>query len=148
MPDLTAPDEYRAIVTVHFAVDVPIGFAPLTCLVGGTPDWLFAGHGRLSVTIAASAARRTRAHRAARNGRAVRLLLAPVPPWQVVVEERATFAAIPSQEGRRAGVRTRWNNFTLAGDWTATGLAATIEGAICSGQKAADALMNPSMESR
>ena len=34
----------------------------------------------------------------------------------------------------------------LAGDWTATGLPATIEGAIRSGQKAADLLMNPSTE--
>lgn len=72
----------------------------------------------------------------------------PVPPWQVVVDHHATFAAIPSQEGLRAATRTRWNNFTLACDWTATGLSATIEGAIRSGQMAADALMNQSMESR
>jgi hydroxysqualene dehydroxylase len=58
------------------------------------------------------------------------------------VEQRATFAAIPSQEGLRAGTRTRWNNFMLAGDWTATGLPATIEGAIRTGRKAADTLMN------
>jgi hydroxysqualene dehydroxylase len=30
----------------------------------------------------------------------------------------------------------------LAGDWTATGLPATIEGAIRTGRKAADTLMN------
>ncbi|MGH6725217.1 MAG: FAD-dependent oxidoreductase, partial [Pseudolabrys sp.] len=33
---------------------------------------------------------------------------------------------------------TRWNNLLLAGDWTATGLPATIEGAIRSGDRAAD----------
>jgi hypothetical protein len=35
----------------------------------------------------------------------------------------------------------------LAGDWIANGLPATIEGSIRSGQKAADLLMNPSMNS-
>jgi hypothetical protein len=58
------------------------------------------------------------------------------------VEQRATFAAIPFQERLRAGTRTRWNNFMLADDWTATGLPATIEGAIRTGRKAADTLMN------
>ena len=66
--------------------------------------------------------------------------------WQIVAEKRATFAAIPSQESLRPATRTRWPNLMLAGDWTATGLPATIEGAIRSGQKAADLLMNPSTE--
>jgi hydroxysqualene dehydroxylase len=33
---------------------------------------------------------------------------------------------------------TAWDNLLLAGDWTATGLPATIEGAIRSGNRAAD----------
>jgi monoamine oxidase len=53
---------------------------------------------------------------------------------------------VPSQKGLRAATRTRRPNFTLAGDRTATGLPATIEGAVRSGQQAADVLMNPSME--
>jgi predicted NAD/FAD-dependent oxidoreductase len=36
----------------------------------------------------------------------------------------------------------------LAGDWTATGLPPGIEGAIRSGQKAADTLLNEPMERR
>jgi uncharacterized protein with NAD-binding domain and iron-sulfur cluster len=71
-----------------------------------------------------------------------------MPAWQVVVEKRANFAALPDQETRRPGTRTRWNNLMLAGDWTATGLPATIEGAIRSGQKAADTLLNEPMERR
>ena len=69
-----------------------------------------------------------------------------MPTWQTVVEQRATFAALPGQEGLRPATRTRWPNLMLAGDWTATGLPATIEGSIRSGQKAADKLMNRSME--
>jgi hydroxysqualene dehydroxylase len=41
-------------------------------------------------------------------------------------------------EARRPGVRTAVPNLFLAGDWTATGLPATIEGAILSGEKAGE----------
>jgi squalene synthase HpnD len=44
----------------------------------------------------------------------------------------ATFAATPETEPLRPGARTEWSNFWLAGDWTATGLPATIEGAVLS----------------
>jgi uncharacterized protein with NAD-binding domain and iron-sulfur cluster len=63
-----------------------------------------------------------------------------MPPWQIVRERRATFAAIPQQNARRPGARTAWDNLVLAGDWTATGLPATIEGAIRSGNRAAELL--------
>ena len=62
---------------------------------------------------------------------------AGLPPWQIVKEQRATFAATPEQAAKRPKTATRWPNLLLAGDWTDTGLPATIEGAIRSGQKAA-----------
>jgi uncharacterized protein with NAD-binding domain and iron-sulfur cluster len=46
----------------------------------------------------------------------------------------------PSQQARRPGAKTQWRNLLLAGDWTATGLPATIEGSIRSGYRAADLL--------
>jgi squalene synthase HpnD len=49
----------------------------------------------------------------------------------------ATFATTPEAERHRPGTRTEWENFFLAGDWTATGLPATIEGAVQSGRVAA-----------
>ena len=60
-----------------------------------------------------------------------------LPPWQIVRERRATFAAVPQEERKRPGPKTGWGNLALAGDWTATGLPATIEGAIRSGNRAA-----------
>jgi hydroxysqualene dehydroxylase len=38
----------------------------------------------------------------------------------------------------RPPAKTRWSSLFLAGDWTDTGLPATIEGAIRSGRKAAE----------
>jgi len=52
----------------------------------------------------------------------------------------ATFAATPAAEALRPGAATPWTNLWLAGDWTDTGLPATIEGAIASGNRAARAV--------
>ena len=49
--------------------------------------------------------------------------------------------ATPEQDARRPGARTRYRNLMLAGDWTNTGLPATIESAIRSGQRAAEIIM-------
>jgi squalene synthase HpnD len=54
----------------------------------------------------------------------------------------ATFAATPGTETLRPGNVTEWGNFWLAGDWTDTGLPATIEGAILSGRRAAAVVDN------
>lgn len=52
----------------------------------------------------------------------------------------ATFATTPEAEAWRPETTTTWKNFWLAGDWTNTGLPATIEGAVLSGRRAAQAL--------
>ncbi len=72
--------------------------------------------------------------------RAALRLPEPMPPMRVVKEKRATFAASAAQERRRPQARTGIANLVLAGDWTATGLPATIEGAIRSGRTAAGLL--------
>lgn len=58
----------------------------------------------------------------------------------VVKEMRATFSAAPGLAPARPGPRTRFENFFLAGDWTATGWPATMEGAVRSGYLAAEAV--------
>ncbi|REG51314.1 squalene-associated FAD-dependent desaturase [Paraburkholderia sp. BL6669N2] len=151
---LRAPTRFAATVNVHFAVEPPFGLPQVTGLLNGTAEWLFAFEGRLSVTVNGAERLLDTPHDAlaatvwAEVSQAASLPVAPMPAWQVVVEKRATFAALPDQETRRPGTRTRWNNLMLAGDWTATGLPATIEGAIRSGQKAADTLLNEPMERR
>jgi uncharacterized protein with NAD-binding domain and iron-sulfur cluster len=65
-------------------------------------------------------------------------LSSTLPPWQIVRERRATFAATPEQNALRPAAETAWSNLLLAGDWTATGLPATLESAVRSGYRAAD----------
>jgi uncharacterized protein with NAD-binding domain and iron-sulfur cluster len=55
-----------------------------------------------------------------------------------VRERRATFAATPEQNALRPVAETSSVNLFLAGDWTATGLPATLESAVRSGYRAAD----------
>jgi squalene-associated FAD-dependent desaturase len=59
----------------------------------------------------------------------------------VLREPRATFASSPELERLRPGAGTPVPGLYLAGDWTATGLPATIEGAVRSGEAAAEAVL-------
>ena len=146
VPDLVVPDRFEAILNVHFRCDADPGEAGFTGLIGGTAEWVFVKPGVVSVTISAGN-RRVDAPADAlaaevwRDVRAVLRLPDAMPAWRVVKEKRATFAATPDQDRRRPAARTRWPNLVLAGDWTATGLPATIEGAIRSGCNAASTLM-------
>jgi hypothetical protein len=115
-------------------------------LVGGIAEWVFIKPGIVSTTT--SAANRyadlTADHLATTAWREVSAALdltGPPPPWRVVREKRATFAATAEQERRRPEAATGLSNLVLAGDWTRTGLPATIEGAIRSGETAAGVLL-------
>jgi predicted NAD/FAD-dependent oxidoreductase len=126
---------------------VPDGAPYFVGLIGGTAEWVFRKREVLSVTV--SAADRLVDTDAEALGRllwrdveqAYGLPSQPMPPAQIVKERRATFAATPPEIARRPPQRTRWSNLALAGDWTDTRLPATIEGAIRSGQAAAELLL-------
>ena len=66
--------------------------------------------------------------------------LSPVAS-RVVKEPRATPAFDPAGAARRPGVESGHAGLAFAGDWTATGLPATIEGAVVSGEAAARAVL-------
>lgn len=146
LPEIPAPLETRAIVNAHFRLDHAVqlpGNNRLLGIIGGTAQWLFARDDIASVTVSAAdkLAEIDAAEIAERLWRDVAIALgkppsAP-PPVRIVKEKRATFAQIPAALAKRAQPRTDYENLFLAGDWTATGLPATIEGAVLSGQRAA-----------
>lgn len=143
MPDLKRPTEFRAIVNAHFRVAPPAGCPAMTGVINGIAEWIFAFPGRLAVTISGAdrlleTARETLAQEIWRDVVKVTGVADALPAWQIVRERRATFAALPQENDKRPAAETSFENLALAGDWTATGLPATIEGAVRSGNRAAD----------
>ena len=59
----------------------------------------------------------------------------------VIKEIYATYSIVPGLDRYRPAVKTPWPGVFLAGDWTATGWPATMEGAVRSGYMAAEALV-------
>jgi squalene-associated FAD-dependent desaturase len=142
VPGLKTPIEFRAIVNAHFRIEPPPSQPPIVGLLNATTEWLFAFPGRLSVTISAAdrligEPREALARKIWSEVAAVTSLPDAMPPWQIVRERRATFAATVEQDALRPEAKTTFTNLFLAGDWTNTGLPATIESAIRSGQRAA-----------
>jgi hypothetical protein len=141
LPQVPVPDAFRAIVNAHFRVEPPARAPRVLGLVGGTAEWIFAFADRISTTTSAAdhlLEMDTDALGALlwRDVTAAHGLQTPVPPFRIVKEKRATFASTPAQEARRPSARSSWTNLFLAGDWTNTGLPATIEGALRSGEAA------------
>lgn len=66
--------------------------------------------------------------------------------YRVIKEKRATFIPDHTVLDKRPGPATEIENFYLAGDWTDTGLPATIEGAVISGKIAAGKVISAAAE--
>ena len=147
VPGLCVPAEANPIVNLHFRMDGPAhlpGGYPFLGLVGGTAQWVFVRGDLLSVTVSAARPLVGLDHRtiAARIWADIARLatIGPartLPPFRVVKERRATIAQTPAAILQRPGPRTRFGNLLLAGDWIDTGLPATVESAIRSGETAA-----------
>jgi squalene-associated FAD-dependent desaturase len=152
VPGLVVPRGDSPIVNLHFrtrttGLDRWFGDAPLLGLVNGVAQWVFRRDGLLSVTVSAAEAMIDEPTPILAAlvwedlARAFGLSSRPLPPYRVVKEKRATFRQTPENEQRRPPAQTAFTNLLLAGDWTATGLPATIEGAVRSGNTAAAAVL-------
>lgn len=142
LPGLDAPDAFHAIVNAHFRAAPPAAAPAMVGVVGGTAEWVFAFHDRYSVTVSAADHLVDRdadelVDLLWRDVARVHGLSGPAPAGRIVKEKRATFASTPAQAARRPPAATSWRNLFLAGDWIDTGLPATIEGALRSGETAA-----------
>jgi len=146
------------IITVNLWFEEPISPLPIIGFVGAPVHWIFTrgevqlpeGNTAHYVTAVLSAAdtlidateqqltnlvlREIVARLGIKNPRPLRV--------KVMKEKRATYILSPEVEACRPGPITSVSNLFLAGDWTATGFPATIEGAILSGRSAARAILH------
>jgi squalene-associated FAD-dependent desaturase len=137
------------ITSVHVWFDRPVLPRPHLVLVDCLGQWAFGRAGGY-VQVVVSAARELRAAGGAEVERRVvgellRLLpaakSATVLRTKVVTEHAATFSAVPGVDDLRPPQRTPVPGLYLAGDYTATGWPATMEGAVRSGYRAAEAVL-------
>lgn len=141
------------IVTVNLWYDRPVMTEAFAGLPGRTMQWVFDkriafGGSASHLSLVASGAN---AIVGETNDALARLAAGEVEAslpgaegiWPVratvVREKQATFSLAPGQPAR-PGTRTPVEGLFFAGDWTDTGLPATIEGAVVSGNRAAEAL--------
>jgi len=143
VPDHAAPAAYSPIVNAHFALAETTAAPPaLVGLVGGAAQWIFRRPGLASVTVSAADTLVDRpADELARRfwpevRRALDLGDVPLPAFRIIKEKRATPRQTPAAAARRWPTRTTWRGLALAGDWIDTGLPATIESAVRSGEAA------------
>ncbi len=150
LPALADVDRIEAapITAVHLWFDRPITQLPHAVLVGRLGQWMFrrgdycqvvtsASHelvGRRPEEVVAEVRRElgeiwSTAHRAELLGS------------RVVTHPAAVFSVRPGVDRFRPPQRTPVGNLALAGDWTATGWPATMEGAVRSGYLAAEAIL-------
>ncbi len=152
------------IVSVELWLDRMVVDRPMVGLRDCEMEWVF-DKGRLFGRMGApqhlafivSAARRSlaraNAELAASAEEALRrffpaMAAARVTRTLVLREPEATFASQPEREALRPGPVTPVEGLYLAGDWTDTGLPATIEGAVRSGLRAAEAALGGSSARR
>lgn len=149
LPDLRLPRDDRAILNAHFVVPdagILAGKPPFLGVISARTHWIFVRGDVISLTISAADAlgfneapaedllphlwTETCAALGLQRGTGYQAA-------RMIRERRATFDQSPEGARLRPTARTPLANVYLAGDATATGLPATIEGALRSGETAA-----------
>ncbi len=150
IPELDPPDDDASILNVHYRTRHPVpagplGDAPFIGMLSSDAHWCFVRGDVVSLTVSASHAIGMddvpNDKAAADMWRETQVALdigdTPFEAVRVIRERRATPDQSPASVARRLKPVTRWRNLTLAGDHTDTGVPATIEGSIRSGDRAA-----------
>lgn len=140
--------EVSPITSVHLWWDRPIMRLPHVVLIDCLGQWVFNRGEYIQVVVSAARPLRSlgreeverrivdevrRLFPAARSASLVRS--------RVVTEHAATFSAVPGVDRWRPSQRSPIANLFVAGDWTATGWPATMEGAVRSGYLAVEAVL-------
>lgn len=139
--------EHSPITGIHLWFDREITKLPHATLLDRTIQWMFNKDRGRYIQLVVSASRSL--NETARAD-VIRLAVSELAEFFPVVREaklekahvvkeiRATFSAKPGLH--RPGSATRFPNLFLSGDWTDSGWPATMEGAVRSGYRAADAI--------
>ncbi len=150
LPDLelnVEPFEHSPITGVHLWFDRPVTKLPHAVLLDRTMQWMFRKSDTyLQCVVSASNDLLTMS-----RGDIIELARKELAEYfpavteanlvraHVVKEARATYSIKPGLTAHRPAAETKYPNVFLAGDWTDTNWPATMEGAVRSGYRAAEA---------
>jgi squalene-associated FAD-dependent desaturase len=171
LPELQQAERFESapISAVHLWFDREITDLPHAVLPGRLSQWVFS-HGAQELTgeagapaarghyyqVVISASRELEGQSREATIEQVRREIAEVWPKAVeakllqsrlITQQHAVFSPLPGSERLRPTQETRVANLFLAGDWTATGWPATMEGAVRSGYLAAEAVLRRNNQS-
>jgi squalene-associated FAD-dependent desaturase len=142
---------HQPIATVYLRYPETVRIeGALRGVLGGLTQWLFdrrdTGQPGLVAAVISAAGPHEALDRDTLSARVVAEAARIFPAWPAplatlaIREKRATFASRAGIEALRPGCATALPGLWLAGDWTATGLPATLEGAVQSGLESARAV--------
>ncbi len=143
------------ILSVYLWYERPISEDRICCLMDSNYEWVLhrsnfmnpGEHSQYCICLVASAARdKLKLSRQELIQAAIADIQASYPNTQELIplsamvfwDPHATFSATPENVRLRPGHQTDVKNFFLGGDWTDTGLPATIEGAVVSGHRCSE----------
>lgn len=141
------PFEHSPITGVHLWFDRPVTELPHAVLLDRTMQWMF----RKSDTYLQCVVSASRELLTMSRGDIIELARKELAEYfpvvagaqlvraQVIKEARATYSIKPGLTPHRPAAETKYRNVFLAGDWTNTNWPATMEGAVRSGYRAAEA---------
>jgi squalene-associated FAD-dependent desaturase len=146
--------EPSPITSVHLWFDRPVLDQPHLVLLDSLSQWVFSrgevAPGEYYLQVVVSAAGEYRGLGRDEVRRRILAELGQIHPKisharlirdKVVTEHAATFRAVPGGDALRPPQKTPIPNLFLAGDYTATGWPATMEGSVRSGYLAAEAVL-------
>ncbi len=154
LPDVDPPDDDASILNIHYRMVQPVpakalGEGPFIGMIGSEGQWAFVRDDVISLTTSASHAigtdDRPNDDVVAKIWRDTQVALdlgdMDYERVRVIREKRATPDQSPAGARKRLKPETQWSNLFLAGDHIDTGVPATIEGSIRSGDRAAALVM-------
>lgn len=161
LPDIDPPEDEASILNIHYRLGRPVpkvtlGDGPFIGMVSSAGQWAFVRGDVISITTSASDALGTDdmpndqvvAQIWEEVCVALKLGETAYERVRVIREKRATPDQSPAGVRKRLKPETRYRNLFLAGDHIDTGVPATIEGSIRSGDGAAELVLRSNTQSK